>query len=162
MVRFDGEKYPLHESMWGGEFVGYLCNGKYQYEQPIRLNYKGYIVTPEGVVAVYKSGFPWGCLPAVLLVVAMFICVSNKKPINSYYPVSFAESPVLEDGVLYCSVVNVSERELTVNFTDNAGHDSMLTLLRPGETLPTAPVDFVPTAIVYDQQYQFELEVQYD
>ncbi len=162
MISLFGEVYELHRSEWGGDFHAYLCNGVYTYRAPTHLAYQGYIITPDGVIAIYKSKVPWAwVLVTTVCFVALMLFVF-RSPSTEYYPVSFAERPVYKDGTIYCTVVNVSEREVTVRFGDNAGNVSVLTLLRPGETIPTLEVDFTPAYIEYDQKYQFELEVQYD
>lgn len=161
MVEYDGQAYEVHRSHWGGEVYAYLVDGKFTLLQPCSKVYVGYIKTQLGVLEVWRSRVPVRAIVAVVAIIVACILLNNTRPVTEYYRVSFAESPIYRDGILYCNVVNVSDREVTVQFLDGA-HSSVLVLLRPGETIPTVELDFVPSVIQYDQQHTFELEVQYD
>lgn len=163
MIEYCGQQYEVH-SMPHNKFVkGYLKDGVFKHKKPLTAKCLGYIQDGDGVIEIYKSRM----LLIRLLVCAAIIglCffhwqVSRVTTIE--YKTSFAEFPVYEEGVLYCSVVNVSDIEVTVTFQDDFGNKSITTSLRPGDTIPYLELDFVPTQIVYDNQYSFKLEAQYD
>ena len=77
------------------------------------------------------------------------------------YQVTFAERPVLRDGIIYCNVINEADIEVTVQFLDD-GNKSSIYHLQPGGTLPYIHIDFVPTTIRYNGRSDFQLEVQND
>ena len=161
MVDYDSDSYELRQSHWNGETFAHLVDGKLQYNAPKHKNYVGFIWTDNGAIKVWKSRLPWPyiCLVAMLIYVSIAFAMPTQH--TEYYRVSFAESPRYTDGTLYCTVVNVSDREVTVRFLSETD-TSELILLRPGDTIPTIDLQFVPQYIQYDQQYSFELEVQYE
>ena len=161
MIDYDGQEYEIIRSHWGGEVYAYLIDGRFTYIHPTYKVYVGYIQTTRGVIEVWRSKVPVKYLVAVAVMVVLCIISTCTKPETEYYRVSFAEVPIYTDGTLYCSVVNVSNREVTVQFLGE-DNSSELILLRPGDTIPTIELDFVPALIQYDQNYSFELEVQYD
>ena len=161
MVNFDNETYELRRSHWNGEVFAHLVDGKFQYETPKHKDYLGFIWTDNGAVKVWKSRLPWPYICLVAMLIYLAIVFSTPVTHTEYYRVSFAEAPLYSNGTLYCTVVNVSDREVTVQFLSGKERSELL-LLRPGETIPTIDISFVPEYIQYDQQYSFELEVQYD
>ena len=78
-----------------------------------------------------------------------------------YYQVTFAERPLLQDGVLYCNVINEAGISVTVQFL-NGTNKTMAYTLAPGEALPYIYMDFVPDIIRYNGQSDFLLEVRSD
>lgn len=161
MVDFDGQSYDVIRSNWGGDVYAHLIDGRFSYIRPSSKVYVGYIQTPRGVLEVWRSKVPVQYI--VIGTVLILLCVFSNctRPRQEFYRVSFAEAPMYDGTTLYCSVVNVADREVTVQFLGD-DNSSELILLRPGDTIPTIELTFVPTVIQYDQNYSFELEVQYD
>lgn len=162
MIEFDGAEYEINHAKWNGPVQAYLVDGKYTYIRPVGKVYVGYITTPRGLLEVWRSKYPVKYIVVAVLFVVACLVSNHIQPDVQYYRASFAEAPVYRDGTLYCTVVNVADREVTVQFLGAGGEQSALTLLRPGDTIPTIELDFIPTVIQYDQKYSFELEVQYD
>ena len=162
MIKYRGEDYVLYTTPHNKTVSGYLCDGVYRLSKPKHAKYRGYIQYGETVIEIYVTSIRG----LVRLVLIVGICVLAYHGLHSthdtvYYKVSFAESPKYVDGMLYCTVVNVSNREIVVRFV-NEEEESIAALLQPGDTLPYIELNFVPTHIVYDDKYPFKLEVQYE
>lgn len=160
MIYWRGKYYPLVEAAYNGAVYGYLCGGQVCTKPPSHSKPFGYIQTPSGVVVICKRDKrPFFVGVVVLLLTVIYLLYPRVE--YSYYQVAFEESPVWENNTLYCNVVNVAEREVSVQFVGE-NQVSIVYYLEPGDTLPTVQISFIPTAIRYGGSYDFSLEVQYD
>lgn len=163
MVDYHGQKYHIYESHYNGTPDGYFCNGNDYTEAPTNKSYRGYIIVDGRVISVYRDKVtaPVLLLAFTLLMSLAIIFYQGSLTSNEEYRVSFASYPVYREGTLYCNVVNVSDIDVTVSFTDGVSF-SITSLLYPGETIPYIELDFTPTYIVYGGVYKFPLEVKHD
>lgn len=161
MIRYGNNDYVLHRETHNGSTYAYLCDGSFTQSKPRRAHYVGYIFYGGQIVEVWSYNFrPLLIVLAILMIVGAF-ALSYTQTRDVYFQACFAEAPLLKDGTLYCNVVNKADFEVTVTFTDGE-NVSTANILQPGDTLPYTSINFIPTEIVYNQQYSFPLEVRYD
>ena len=163
MIEFNGKPHTLYTAKHNSIPDAYLVDGKLTNKGPHNYSYMGYIRDGSLIIEVYQKRHAW-LLPCIVLLLFLDVLLAwYLAPTETeLYPASFASAPIYQNNTLYCYVVNVSDREITVSFVDGFGHESISTLLRPQETLPYITLDFVPSHIVYDGNYYFKLEAQYE
>lgn len=159
MIYWCGKKYELIPRQYNGKVLGYLWDGVLTITAPKRAVVKGHIVTADGVIIILGRDVRYVLVGIILL--AALVIVFWPKQKYTYYQATFAERPLLVEGVLFCNVVNEAESQVTVQFI-NAHNKSMSYVLEPGETLPYIHIDFVPEVIRYNGDYDFPLEVRSD
>lgn len=160
MIYIQGKRYPLVRCEYNGAVSGWLLDGVIQQTQPRHTKVRGHVVTEHGVLVVLYRDLR--LLYAVLLL-AVLVLVYTLWPQQErvYYQVAFAARPLLQEEVLYCNIVNVADREVTVQFLGAFSKTAIYTL-KPGETLPYLYIDFVPETIRYNGDSDFSLEVRSD
>lgn len=160
MIYWHGKSYPLVKRPYNGSVLGYLLDGLLLGAPPKRTRIQGHIVTDEGVVIVLARDMRLA-LYIVCAIGAVLTILLWPRYEYSYYQVTFAEKPLLQDGILQCNVINEADREVTVQFIGTTSKTVIYTL-SPGETLPYIYIDFVPKVIRYNGESDFQLEVQND
>lgn len=160
MIYWQGKRYELIQLPYNGEVAGYLLDGFLRRQRPKSTLVRGHILTDEGVIVILRRDIrlPLCLLAGVLLLAAVVLW---PRYTVEYYQATFAEKPVLAEGVLYCNVLNESDCVITVQFL-NDSNKSMIHTLEPGDALPYLHIDFVPTIIRYNESHNFQLEVQSD
>ena len=160
MIYWHGKGYQLVTHPYNGPVLGYLLDGVLVERQPKRTKVKGHILTEDGAVIVLGRDLR---VVLVLLLAVLVAIAILLWPRYEYidYQVTFAEWPVLRDGIIYCNVINEADIEVTVQFLGDDNKSSIYHL-QPGDTLPYIHIDFVPTTIRYNGRSDFQLEVQND
>ena len=160
MIYWHGKSYPLVTHPYNGAVLWYLLDGLLLDIRPNHTRVRGHIITDEGVVIIL--GRELSKIFALLFLIGVtLLLVFWPRYEYSYYQVTFAERPVLDEGVLYCNVVNEADIEVTVQFLDSRNKTTVYTL-SPGDTLPYIYIDFVPSTIRYNGKSDFPLEVRND
>lgn len=160
MIYWQGKYYHKVASPYNGEVYAYLLGGRVLFQMPEHTQQAGYLQTPDGVVVLLRRRkSPW--LITVVVVSLLLTALVYPRYEYRYYPVCFAECPSMEEGVLYCNVLNEAEQVVTVQFLGE-GKSSMVYTLQPKETLPYVSLNFVPDTIRYGGCYDFSLEVSDD
>ena len=160
MIYWYGKYYPLITSPYNGSVLGYLLDGILLHSMPKGTKVRGHITTEDGVVIVL--GRDMRIVAALLLVAAIVLTIVLWPRYEYvYFQVTYAEKPWMENGVLYCNVVNETDIDVTVQFL-NATSKTAIYTLEPGDTLPYISIDFTPTTIRYNGEFDFLLEVQND
>lgn len=160
MIYWYGKYYTLVTSPYNGAVLGYLLDGVLLHSRPKGTRIRGHIATDDGVVVVL--GRDVRIFAVVVLIAAVVLTVVFWPRYEySYFQVTYAEKPRLSEDVLYCNVVNEADITVTVQFI-GASSKSTLYTLEPGDTLPYIDIDFTPTTIRYNGEFDFLLEVQND
>ena len=148
MIYWEGKQYPLIQQHYNGAVLGYLLDGMFLLTCPKGVLQRGYIAVEDGVIVILRRSVWPAILPAVFLLLVV-LWWSWPRPDYVYYQVTFAERPLLQDGVLYCNVINEAGISVTVQFL-NGTNKTMAYTLAPGEALPYIYMDFVPDIIRYN------------
>lgn len=157
---FQGVEYEVVAGAYNGPISGYLLGGVLRSSKWRFTSTKGYISTPEGIVVVLGLKGSIVLVTAAILLILFAVLLYPHKYIK-YYPVSFCETPVYQDGVLYCNVNNDADQDITVQFRE--GHSTTQEyLLHSGESLPYITIDFPPDTIRYNGESDFRIEVKHD
>lgn len=160
MIYWYGKYYTLVTSPYNGQVLGYLLDGVLLHSKPKGTRVRGHVTTDDGVVVVLGRDMRIFAVIVLIVVAALAIALWPRYE-YSYFQVTFAEKPQFSDGVLYCNVVNEADIDVTVQFV-NATSKSSIYTLEPGDTLPYINIDFTPTTIRYNGEFDFLLEVQND
>lgn len=157
---FQGTDYEVVAGAYNGTISGYLLGGVLHSSKLRFTEVKGHITTPEGIVAVLGVKRNIVLVTVAVLLLLSAVLLYPHKHIK-YYQVSFCETPVYQDGVLYCNVSNDADQDVTVQFREGY-NTTQEYLLHSGESLPYINVDFPPDTIRYNGESDFQIEVKHD
>lgn len=160
MVSWRGKYYDVVLGDYNGKIAGTLLEGTYSPTRLPRTIVHGHICTPDGVLLVLRrphNKILWGTICAGLLCALLMHTSSQVE----YFQVCFAETPIMENGVLYCNIWNPDDLDVYVVFRSQE-HTTAPYVVEAGDYLPYVHLDFVPTELIYNSEFIYSLEVFHD
>ena len=127
MIYWYGKYYTLITSPYNGSVLGYLLDGILLHSRPKGTKVRGYITTEDGVVIVL--GRDMRIVAALLSVAAIVLTIVLWPRYEyAYFQVTYAERPWMENGVLYCNVVNEADIDVSVQLVNATSKTPIYTL----------------------------------